>query len=156
MMDVMVRLREGVCLCAPTYLPMFRGWDGQLFECFDMLSRCAFPRFSAKNCRGVSHTPWCERRGMGWRSCTAWMMILFEGTIRRDDLTNDGVRLALHGVQNEIVGVQNHFTWRAKWNCRGTKPFTWRAKWNCRGTKPFTWRAKRNCRGTKPFYMACK
>ena len=47
-MDVMVRLREGVCLCAPTYLPMFRGWDGRLSSASICFSGVHFPIFLPK------------------------------------------------------------------------------------------------------------
>ena len=46
---------KGVCPCAPTYLPFFVGG-----AVMDGIISC---KFFAKNCRGVSHTPWCGRKG---------------------------------------------------------------------------------------------
>ena len=69
-------------------------------------------------------------------------MILFEGTIRRNDLTNDGVRLG--------------FTWRAKWNPRGRKPFYMTCKMKSEGSDWLYMACKLKSEGSDWLYMACK
>ena len=55
---------------------------------------------------------------------------------------SEGSETILHDVQNGIVGVQNHFTWRVNEIVGVQNHFTWRAKWNPRGQIGFTWRVK--------------